>query len=137
MKLRRSFSAIGKSLSSKSWLDSRSPFTVAFSSGVDDVEKLTGIDFFPALPDDEEAALEASFDVSLWDISDFSRTSTARRYGYDLDSASYSGDSAAVSEAKPEGFRETVLYFLYVNFGSLKVSALDFLDSLAGNFTSR
>ena len=108
-----------------------------YAVSVDDVEKLTGIDFFPALPDDEEAALEASFDVSLWDISDFSRTSTARRYGYDLDSASYSGDSAAVSEAKPEGFRETVLYFLYVNFGSLKVSTLDFLDSLAGNFTSR
>ena len=108
-----------------------------FAVSVDDVEKLTGIDFFPNLPDDEESALESSFDVSLWDISDFSRTSTARRYGYDLENASYSEDSVAVSEAEPEGFKETVLYFLYVNFGPAKIAVLDFFESLTANFTSR
>lgn len=101
----------------------------AFSMTVDDVESLTGIDFFPLLPDDEERALESSYDVSLWDLSDFSRTQTARKYGYDLDGAGYS-ESSAVYEAQPQGVWENVQYFLYSNFGSLKLSVLEFVDSL-------
>lgn len=33
---------------------------------VDEVERITGIDFFPALPDDIENKVEASYDLSLW-----------------------------------------------------------------------
>lgn len=33
---------------------------------VDDVEHMTGIDFFPALPDDIENEVEASADINDW-----------------------------------------------------------------------
>ena len=101
----------------------------AFAMTVDDVESLTGIDFFPLLPDDEESALESTYDVSLWDLGDFSRTQTAKRYGYDLDGAGYS-EGSAVYEAKPQSVWENIQYFLYSNFGSLKLSVIQFADSL-------
>ncbi|MBO4279014.1 MAG: DNA/RNA non-specific endonuclease [Spirochaetales bacterium] len=101
----------------------------AFAMTVDDVESLTGIDFFPLLPDDEENALEGTCDVSLWDLGDFNRTQTAKKYGYDLDGAGYNADSA-VYEAKPQGVWENIQYFLYSNFGSKKLSVLQFADGL-------
>ena len=33
---------------------------------VDDVERLTGIDFFPSLPDNIERRIEAQADLSEW-----------------------------------------------------------------------
>lgn len=38
----------------------------SFVTPVDDIEDLTGIDFFPTLPDDIEDAVEADSDISLW-----------------------------------------------------------------------
>lgn len=38
----------------------------SFAVPVDSVEKLTGLDFYPALPDDVENAVEANPDVSNW-----------------------------------------------------------------------
>lgn len=35
---------------------------------IDDLEKKTGIDFFPALPDDIEDAAEAAYDPSVWGL---------------------------------------------------------------------
>lgn len=37
-----------------------------FAVSIDEAEKLTGIDFFPALPDDEENELEANLDIKHW-----------------------------------------------------------------------
>ena len=37
-----------------------------FINTVDDVERITGIDFFPALPDDIENAVEAKVDINEW-----------------------------------------------------------------------
>lgn len=37
-----------------------------FAMTIDEVETTTGLDFFPALPDDIENAVEASFDWSFW-----------------------------------------------------------------------
>ena len=37
-----------------------------FSVSIDSVERLTGIDFFPQLPDEEEIYLEAASDVNNW-----------------------------------------------------------------------
>jgi len=37
-----------------------------YSVSIDSVEKLTGIDFFPALPDEYEAKLESTTDFSAW-----------------------------------------------------------------------
>ena len=43
-----------------------------FAVSVDEVEQITQIDFFPLLENEIEDALEASFDVSLWDFDTFS-----------------------------------------------------------------
>jgi len=101
----------------------------AFAVTVDDVEKLTGIDFFPLLDDAEERALESVYDVSLWDLSDFNRSTTAAKYGYDLNGAGYS-TASSVYQAQPQGPWESVLYFLYTNFGEAKRSVLDFFYDL-------
>lgn len=37
-----------------------------FVNSIDEVERITGIDFFPALPDDIERTVEASADYSAW-----------------------------------------------------------------------
>lgn len=38
----------------------------SYAVSIDSVERLTGIDFFPALPDSIERAVERNFDVSAW-----------------------------------------------------------------------
>ena len=38
----------------------------SYVNSVDQVERITGIDFFPALPDDLEEQVEADYDLSLW-----------------------------------------------------------------------
>lgn len=37
-----------------------------YVNSVDQVERITGIDFFPSLPDDIEKKVEASYDLKLW-----------------------------------------------------------------------
>ena len=39
---------------------------ISYAMSIDDAEKKTGIDFFPALPDSLENILEASFDIKHW-----------------------------------------------------------------------
>ena len=38
-----------------------------YVNSVDQVERITGIDFFPTLPDDIEKKVEASYDLKLWE----------------------------------------------------------------------
>ncbi len=40
----------------------------SFAMSVDEVERRTGLDFFSAIPDDEEVKLESSFDFSEWNV---------------------------------------------------------------------
>lgn len=102
-----------------------------FAVSVDYVEELTGIDFFASLSDKEEEALESTFDVSLWDLSEFDRTKTAKRYGYDLSSGSYNEDSVVLAvKSEPQGIIENVRYFLYCNLGSYKIMVIDFVKNL-------
>ena len=42
-----------------------------FAVTVDEVEDITGLDFFPLLPDDEEEKLESSLDTTLWALKNF------------------------------------------------------------------
>lgn len=55
-----------------------------FAVSVDEAESITGLDFWPLLDDEYENVLEASFDLSLWDLGSFNRNKTAEKYGYDL-----------------------------------------------------
>ena len=43
----------------------------SYAVSVDEVEELTGIDFFPALPDDIEEKLESSYRTSLWSFDTY------------------------------------------------------------------
>jgi endonuclease G len=58
-----------------------------FAVSVNDVEEMTGIDFFPQLPPDHEEELESSYDVSLWNFDEF-RATKAERAAYSQDSTS-------------------------------------------------
>lgn len=40
----------------------------SYVNSIDEVERITGIDFFPGLPDSIEQKVEASYDLSLWKI---------------------------------------------------------------------
>lgn len=42
----------------------------SYVNSVDQVERITGIDFFPALPDDIERQVESSYDLRLWKYKD-------------------------------------------------------------------
>ncbi len=42
-----------------------------FAVTIDEVEQRTGINFFPALPDEMEPLLEGFYDISLWDFTPY------------------------------------------------------------------
>lgn len=56
---------------------SNQPLT-SFATSVDRVEHITGIDFFPQLPDDLERQLEARFDIDAWVMKEFQASSSER-----------------------------------------------------------
>ena len=37
-----------------------------YVNSVDEVERITGMDFFPALPDNIEKRVEATYNLNLW-----------------------------------------------------------------------
>ncbi len=54
-----------------------------YACSIDKVESVSGIDFFSALPDQEENELEASFDVSLWPTNitySSNKSSSSKKY---------------------------------------------------------
>lgn len=110
----------------------------SFAVTIDELEELTGLDFFPRLPDDEEKALESSFDVSLWDFTPFNASKIAQKYGYDLETGSYDFSGATVSpaSAQPQTPQEHVLYFLYTNFGQYKIMVIEKFEELKDTVSS-
>ena len=58
-----------------------------FAVSVNEVEQVTGIDFFVQLPPHHEEKLESEFDISLWNFDEF-RASRAEREAYSRDSTS-------------------------------------------------
>lgn len=59
-----------------------------YATTVDHVEQVSGIDFFPQLPDDEEDMLEGAFDFSLWATEEF-KASKAEREAYVVDKSAF------------------------------------------------
>ena len=51
----------------------------SFAVSIDSVEKFTGIDFFPSLPDDQEKVIESSYDYSMWSVPTISTTNATLR----------------------------------------------------------
>lgn len=104
-----------------------------FAVSVDYVEALTNIDFFPALDDAEEKILEAQCEPEIWDLSEFNRSKTARKYGYDLNNATYT-ENSTVSDRQPENLWEKVQYFLYVNLSQYKIKVNSFIDDFTRGY---
>ena len=42
---------------------------ISFATTIDDIEKETGIDFFPKLPDNIENKLESEVDIASWALT--------------------------------------------------------------------
>ena len=106
-----------------------------FAVSIDQLEEVTGFDFFPSLPDDEEEVLEASYDVTLWDFSQFNSKTTAQKYGYDLDSMTYSQPAETTKDA-PETPTEYVLYFLYEHFAGYKLKIIAWVEKTASKLVA-
>lgn len=52
-----------------------------FAVSIDSVEKVTGIDFFPKLPDDQEEVIEKSLCIKCWSWTSFKATSKSKNEG--------------------------------------------------------
>ena len=46
----------------------------SYAVSIDDVEEITGLDFYPRLPDDVEEKIEAEYDTALWSFNAFMPT---------------------------------------------------------------
>lgn len=83
-----------------------------FAMTVDEVEEITGIDFFPSLPDDIEETIESSLDVSLWALRPFSFDSV----NVDTEALEYTtGESVKTTEAE-----ENLIELFNLTFYKLK-----------------
>ena len=103
-----------------------------FAVSIDELEEVTGFDFFPSLPDSDEEVLEASYDVTLWDFSEFNAKKTAQKYGYDLASMDYT-EPVETTKSAPETPIEYVLYFLYEHFATYKLKIIAWFEKFTAN----
>lgn len=63
----------------------------SYAMSIDDVEEITGIDFYPLLPDEDEERLESAFSTADWSFSQFVPTGKAP----DPDALAYVEDNKA------------------------------------------
>lgn len=78
--------------------NSKQPLST-FAVTVDEVERVTGLDFFPLLPDEEEELIESTLDLSQWSLRAFNpqyATGNAANLNY-------------VEKSQPQGGYEIVL----------------------------
>ena len=84
----------------------------SYAMSVDSVEEITGIDFYPKLPDDAEERLEASFDAGAWSFNAFTPT----------------GESADVEYVvREESASDKILDTILRTFVSLKTEIFELL----------
>ena len=84
----------------------------SYAVSVDEVERITGLDFYPRLPDDEEERIEEECDPSLWSFNAFMPT----------------GESADVEYVAPSGsIADDVLSLILSLFVDLKTEVFDLL----------
>ena len=97
----------------------------SFAISVDDVERITGLDFYPALPDDIEAEVESSFNTSDWSFTPF--VPTGERPQGDFDYVSPDNTENMVMEMIIETFvdlKETVFRYLGIEDLARKLSLM-------------
>lgn len=136
------YKAIGFLLANEGSKESLTSFVVT----IDELEEITGLDFFPLLPDEDEVILEAAYDVSLWDFTPFNSKTISQKYGYDIENGCYVDTEDIVSNIdeiqqsiveevlEPQTFSEKFFYFLYEYFGPYKKMILEGFWNLLGIF---
>ncbi len=92
------YKAIGFLLANEGSKESLTSFAVT----IDELEEITGLDFFPLLPDEDETVLESSYDVSLWDFTPFNSKTIAQKYGYDIENGCYIDSQDIVYDANEQ-----------------------------------
>ena len=84
---------------------------------VDDVEAITGLDFFYQLPDDEEELIESSVDISKWNLKPYTGTKAENKTL--IESTNKSTSSSHFSSQSATSlmlFMNIILGFLVDNF---------------------
>jgi len=76
-----------------------------FATSVDEIQMISGIDFFPQLPDDEEIVLEANYAYEDWDMQEF-RATKAERLAYS--SEDYIVSSTTFESADQPSIKKTI-----------------------------
>lgn len=94
-----------------------------FALSVDEVEEITQIDFFPALPDDIEEVVEAQCDPSLWALRPFSLSSL----DINTEALEYTSDTSLSTENDTVSylislFNKTFFYFKKEVFNALGIT---------------
>ena len=87
----------------------------SFAVTVDEVEEITGLDFYPALPDDEESIIESKMRISDWNFTEYIPTGE-------------SADPAQIEYVTPSAsIADKVLDAAIDVFVDLKAEVFDFL----------
>lgn len=91
----------------------------SFAVSVDKVEEVTGLDFFPLLPDEHETELESTYSVSKWSFRNFTPT----------------GETADVVYVEEDSSRAMILEIASDTFVELKKAVFEYtgLTDLAKN----
>ncbi len=80
-----------------------------FATSVDEIEAISGIDFFPQLPDDEEVVLEANYAYEDWDMQEL-RLSKEERLAYSAES--YTPTSTTNTSPTQSSLKKTIDYLM-------------------------
>ena len=102
-----------------------------FAKSIDEVEKISGLNFFYRLPDEEEELLESAFNVNDWDLSTFSRSKLAEKYNYDLNNLKLNIETSSPNFEENTDIMLQFYYFLYTNFSPIKKQILMLFNNLS------
>ncbi|MGH0054274.1 MAG: DNA/RNA non-specific endonuclease [Sphaerochaetaceae bacterium] len=84
-----------------------------FATSVDTIEEITNIDFFPRLPDPQEAQLESEYDTRSWDFNAFQVSKEDREaFNADPTNAAKQPEKASGWYAIAKSSLNTVLYLV-------------------------
>ncbi len=108
---------------------SQQPLT-KFATSIDKVEMVTGLDFFPQLPDDLEATLESTFDVSLWDFTEFNASASEREQ---YQSGSYQPDASTPNlplEPNSSSLKDSIIHTMIRVKHEMEIFFISLLEPL-------
>lgn len=86
----------------------------SYAMSIDDAERITGLDFYPSLPDEDEERIESQFSIADWSFNQFVPTGELP----DEDALQYAANDSKANEIKNQ------LITLFVN---LKTTVFEYL----------